>query len=184
MKKGELVIQIEDVQRKAAVYDGRNDGESYKIRINSIRLYGGDSLLHELVHHSRMVDESRDSLLLRTRSKSDTEIVLNRKDRSLEEAATTFEALARQNNYLEPVALGYYGRVFVPKGRNPFKVIQADREPVAGSSEPGSIGLRGTQAKDAVDARFNDSAISNLVLVEYGSRSAKDRLKELERMRE
>jgi len=184
VRKGELVIHIECAFGNAAIYEGKEDGVSYKIHIDPFYLFDGDSLLHELVHHSRMVDESRDNILLRTRSRSYEVVKVSRKDWSLEEAATTLEALTRQDDNVRPVIPGYYGRVFVSKGRNPFRVIKSDRELMTGSAEPGSKGMKGARAKEAVETRFFDSAISNLVLVEYGSRSAKDRLKELERQME
>ena len=42
---------------------------------------------------------------------------------------------------------------------------------------------KGKRARKAVDSKFNDSEISDLVISEFGSKSAKDRLKELERIK-
>ena len=155
--------------------------EGTPVGINSIYLDDGDTLLHELIHHSRMVDESRDSLLLRTRSRSDAQIRIPRNDRSLEEAATILEALARQNDYMEPSVPGYHSDESVSKGRDPFESICNDRTLVAGSAELGSKGLKGMHAKKAVTDNFRCSDISNLILSEHGQISAKDRLDEIEK---
>jgi hypothetical protein len=129
-----------------------------------------------------MVDESRKSILLRTRSRSDVIPKFNHNDRSLEDAATTLESLARQNYYVEPFIPGYYGSGSVSKGRDPFDLIRKDRKLVVGSAEPGSMGLKGMKARNIIDSAFEDSEIKDLIIPEFSDISAKDRLDELKRI--
>ena len=75
--------------------------------------------------------------------------------------------------------LGYYGYRSVSKGRDPLILIRKDRELVAGSAEPGSKGLKGEEAKKAVETKFKRSKIKDLVMPEFSKISAEDRLDEL-----
>jgi len=183
IREGDLIISVEPLPFGiAGVYDGKENGSSYKIHINTLCLDDGDTLLHELIHHSRMVDKSRESILLRSRSISDTVPEFNYDDRSLEDAATTLESLARQSDYVEPFIPGYYSTKSVSKGRDPFDIIRKDRELVTGSAAPGSRGFKGIAARNVVEATFNDSEIKDLIISEFSDISAKDRLDELKRL--
>ena len=107
VEKGGLIISVESLPFEiAGVYYGKEDGEFYKMHINAICLDDGDTLLHELIHHSRMVDRDRKGILLRTRSESDIIPVFNDNDRSLEDAATTIEALTRRMIMSNLICLG------------------------------------------------------------------------------
>jgi len=68
----------------------------------------GGAYLHEIVHHSRMVDDSRDTVLLRTRSNRNDIYDADEIDRSLEEAATVLETLARECPYKQPTVPSYH----------------------------------------------------------------------------
>jgi len=182
VQKGKMVIYVKELPSNiAAVYDGKSDGVNYRLAIDPSLIDDGDSLLHELVHHSRMVDDSRDCIILRSRSKSAAVIEIDPDDRALEEAATILETLARQHGYVEPIVSGYHGDESVSRGRDPFVLIRRDRELVTGSAEPGSKGLKGTRAKKAVKEKFRDSEIKDYVMIKRSPKSAKDRLDELER---
>ena len=185
VKKGDLIISVQPLPLGiAGFYAGKDDGSSYKMYINNICLGDGDTVLHELIHHSRMVDESREGILLRSRSMSDMIPDIIHEDRSLEDAATTLESLARQHNYVEPFDSGYYNSESVSKGCDPLDLIRRDRELVAGSAALGSKGLKGAAARNIVDAMFNDSEIKNLIMPEFSGVSAKDRLDELRRIQD
>ena len=101
VSKGCLLFRIGDLGGDvAAQYWGKRNGDVYIIEIDPKFVDDGGTYLHEIVHHSRMVDDTRDSVLLRTRSKRNDIIFLQTEDdRSLEEAATILETLARETPY-------------------------------------------------------------------------------------
>ena len=178
VSKGSLLFKIADLgDDVAALYWEKKDGKNYTIEIDPKFVDDGGAYLHEIVHHSRMVDDSRTTVLLRTRSKRNDMIFLsNEDDRSLEEAATVLETLARETPYKDPAVPSYHCGPAGMDKKTAFKHIREDRELVAGSAEQGSKGLKGVRAKRAVEEMFNRSHISDLKL---DVRSAKERLKEL-----
>jgi len=185
VKKGGLVISVCDLDSertgKAGGYEGMRNGMSYRIRVDKNHVGDGDTLLHETVHHSRMVDDSRDSPILKSRSKSDKLVSVYPVDVALEEAATVAEALTRQSDYRPPDDSGYYGLVSRSTGKNAKKLIEEDRRMFVGSSAPGSKGLKGQRAKKSVERGFSSSNIKDLNLNRYDRRfpniSAEERLR-------
>jgi len=160
-----------------AQYYAKKDGMRYLIEIDPMFIDDRGTYLHEIVHHSRMVDDSRDTVLLRTRSESDEEVIIkDRDDRSLEEAATVLEALARETPYEEPTDPSYHAHTAYNDIEEGFRQMAEDRKLVAGSAEPGSKGLKGVRAKKAVKDNFARSNISNLT---FGKKSAKEKLGEI-----
>lgn len=183
VKKGGVVVHIDDLpDGYAAIYQGKKDGMSFQITVDPKYVKKtDDSFLHELVHHSRLVDDDREGVLMRSRSSDESLVVVLPDDVSLEEAATVLETLARHTPYDDPEYPSYHGYVGALKGKDPFELIRKDRELVAGSAAPGSKGLRGKRAKNAVKTNFDKSEIKDLVITHVGPKSAKDRLDELTR---
>ncbi|MCL1983849.1 MAG: hypothetical protein FWG58_00435 [Methanomassiliicoccaceae archaeon] len=179
VEKGNMKIIVREIEKNiAAIYLGKSDGGSYKIIVDP-RCIESELFLHELIHHSRMVDDDRQDILIRSRSESDSVIMMHKDDRSLEEAATVLETLARHSPYKDPKVPSYHNRVAASK-EEAFVKIKEDRELVTGTAEEGSEGLKGKEAKDAVTKNFKDSHISDLVIKELSPKTAKDRLNELE----
>ena len=179
--RGGLTVRVQDLPTNyAALYLGKDYGTTYKILIDPAEVReGNDSFLHELIHHSRMVDSDRRGILLRFRSKSPDEFDTPHDDHSLEEAATLLETFARMTPWSRPDYPSYHQAVAIMSGRDAFILIKEDRELVAGSAEPGSKGLKGEEARMAVDRNFEKSNISDLVTIRYSNKSAKDRLNEI-----
>jgi len=160
---------------------GRKYGTTYEILISPEEIYeGNDSFLHELIHHSRMVDDDREGILLRSRSTSRDLFVTPGEDRSLEEAATVLETFARMTPWSRPYHPSYHQAVAVIKGRNPFALIDEDRKLATRSADPGSEGLKGEGARTSVEINFEKSNISFLILPLFSEKSARERLRELE----
>jgi len=178
VSKGGLLFRIGDLGGDvAAQYWGKRNGDVYIIEIDPKFVDDGGTYLHEIVHHSRMGDDTRDSVLLRTRSKRNDIIFLpTEDDRSLEEAATILETLARETPYKDPIVPSYHCGPAGNDKKKAFEHIKEDRESVAGSAEPGSKGLRGLRAKKMVEKMFGRSHISDLRL---DRQTAKERLEEL-----
>jgi len=129
----------------------------YQIKIDPRQVTEGNwFFLHELIHHSRMVDGDRKGVLMRTRNQDSDIIMILPDDASLEEAATMLETLARMTPYTEPGNASYYIHVARKRGRMVYDVIREDRELVAGSAEEGSKGLKGKRAHDAVEKNFKN----------------------------
>jgi len=181
--RGPLAIRVEELRAScAAVYMGRKDGVTYRIKVNPRQISeNNEFFLHELIHHSRMVDGDRESILLRTRSEDTDILLILPEDRSLEEAATMLETLARMTPYSEPLNSSYYFFVARKKGRMVYDLIREDRELIAGSADEGSEGLKGKDARDAVEKNFEKSNISDLLLPPENSKPAKERLDELKK---
>lgn len=180
VKKGGLTIEIKELpDGTAARYYGKRDGMSYRLEVSPEHLDVSGSMLHELVHHSRMVDETRDHILIRSRSKSGKYVLLDPDDVALEEAATIMETLARQSDYVDPDDASYHGYVDSCGNRKGLKFLKEDRELVAGSAEPGSKGIRGRRARKKVIETFEDSNISRLVISQHSQKSAIQRFKEI-----
>ncbi len=186
LSKDGLTVEITRLTGNAGEYHGRSDGMTYRIMVDP-RFLDDDTLLHEMVHHSRMVDKDRKSPLVRTRSESNFRVLVKHQDVSLEEAATVAETAARQGNYVPPDNPHYYGPISRINGKKPYKMIAEDRALFAGSAENGSNGTKGKRAIKAVEDRFDSSHISELNLrdvmirdgIKYPDISAKDRLKTL-----
>jgi hypothetical protein len=178
VSKGEMLFRVRDLPLGTmAQYHAKKDGLRYLIEIDPLFIDDRGTYLHEIVHHSRMVDDSRDTVLLRTRSESIERIVIeNIDDRSLEEAATVIEALARETPYEEPFDPSYHAVTANDDMKEGFRQIAEDRELVAGSAKPGSKGLKGKRARKAVEENFDRSYISNL---RFNKKSAKERLEEI-----
>lgn len=188
MFKNGMTIEIVDLKgRCAGEYRGRVDGMTYLIRVDPDYLDDGDTLLHEMVHHARLTDSKRGSLLTKTRSKDKNTVRVMLNDVSLEEAATVSEALARQGDYKQPTNSGYYGILSRQKKKDPSVIIAADRELYAGSAKTGSEGLKGQRAIRSVEKNFDKSNIADLNLkdvpredrIKFPDKIARDRLKEI-----
>lgn len=174
------IVKLKD--NVAGEYHGRKDGMSHLIRIDPRYVDDGDTLLHEAVHHARLVDAKRGKTLTKMRSRDPHRVAVHRDDVALEEAATVSETLARQRNYKQPNNAGYHA--LVPKnGKDAKTMISEDRELYAGSSETGSTGLRGQRAIASVEKNFDKSNIANLNLkgLGYPDVSAKRRLAQLKK---
>ena len=179
VEKGLMKIIVQDVGDKiAASYMGKKDGIHYKIVVNP-KCVESELFLHELIHHSRMVDDSRKNVIVKSRSNNDAALVINRNDRSLEEATTMLEMLARCSPYKPPNVRSYYNRL-PGTDEEKFDMIRRDRELVAGTAETGSKGLTGDAAKESVIKNFRESNIKDLVIAERSLISAIERLNELE----
>ncbi|MCL2712668.1 MAG: hypothetical protein FWD37_05305 [Methanomassiliicoccaceae archaeon] len=176
--KGDLIFRVTELPESVmAQYLGKKEKNTYVIEIDPEFIDNGITYLHEVIHHSRLVDDSRRTVLLRTRNeRDDTTLIKNTDERTLEEAATILETLARSTPYEEPMVTSYYYLVASKNKARGFVLIKEDRELVAGSAEPGSKGLKGEHAKKAVEDNFETSHISNLRLEK---KTAKERLKEL-----
>lgn len=180
ISKEGVTIEITDID-DAGQYHGKRDGMTYLIRVNPDFL-DDDTLLHETIHHSRMVDPSRKTKLTSSRSKSRERVIMIDKDVSLEEAATVAETAVRQGGYTASKNPSYYGILSKDKKTDPFEMMREDRILLAGSSEVGSSGLKGKRAISSVERNFENSHISDLNLKGYNKlpdKKAKDRLKEL-----
>ena len=179
VSKGDLLFRVTgQPENVAAQYFAKEDGQAYVIEIDPSFVDDGGTYLHEIVHHSRMVDDSRDTLLLRTRSVRNDIYDADEIDRPLEEASTVLETLARESPYRQPAVPSYHDYTAGGDENEAFKQIRADRERVAGSAETGSKGLKGARAKNAVEKNFENSHISELRL-DDGGPSAKERLNDI-----
>jgi len=164
-KEGGMVIYFDSSlpRNAAASYRGKEENDAFQIRINP--RYANiidETVLHELVHHSRLVDPSREGTLLRSRSIEKDIIAIYDHDQALEEAATVLETLARQSNYF-PDNDSYHAYVINPDRMSIEELVKHDRELVAGSSKLGSSGKKGKYATNAVEKGFKDSKIKWLV---------------------
>lgn len=181
-KNGMTVEIVKLKEGVAGEYHGRKDGMSHLIRIDPENVGDGDTLLHEAVHHARLMDPKRKKILTKSRSLHPERIAVNKKDVSLEEAATVSETLARQRDYQQPSNAGYYGIVH-KNGKNAKIMISEDRNLYAGSSETGSNGLKGQRAITSVEKNFDKSNIADLNLKDLGypDVSARERLTDVEK---
>ncbi len=187
ISKEGMTIEITDLpEGYAGQYYGRNDDITYLIKVDP-RFLDDDTLLHEMVHHSRLVDKDRTSTLVKSMSKSNAKILVNPRDVSLEEAATVAETTVRQGDYIQPKDPHYYGPISKINKKDPYAMIVEDRVLFAGSAEEGSRGIRGKRALTAVEQNFDKSHISDLNLKDvrydgkyiYPDVTAKKRLKEV-----
>ena len=178
VSKGELLFRVkEQPVGVMAQYYAKEDSVRYLIEIDPMFIDDRGTYLHEIVHHSRMVDDSRKTVLLKTRSESNEKIIIkDRDDRSLEEAATVLEAIARETPYEEAICPSYHAHTADNDVEEGFRQLAEDRKLVAGSAEPGSKGLKGVRAKKAVEKNFDRSNISNL---KFGKKSAREKLEEM-----
>jgi len=184
VKRGGLVITFSDLGKNvAAQYSGKADGMAYKIVVNPDFIDDRNSYLHEIVHHSRLVDDDRKSVLLQTRSTDKNKSLVRISsvdDRSLEEAATVLESLARETPYKESIFPSYHADTAKNDLLVAHRQIKADRELVAGSAEEGSKGFKGVRAKKKVESEFHRSHISSLKL---DNLTAKQKLEELSKQK-
>ena len=184
VKKGGITVHVVDLPGdNAAIYKGKSNGMSYQIFVDP-KYIDDDSFLHEVVHHSRMVDDGRSGILIKSRSSNDQTVRILTDDVALEEAATILETLARCSPYTPTIDVSYHALVANGKTKKEWEKdardkIEQDRELVAGSASPGSKGLRGKRAKDSVEKNFDRSNISNLIIAKRSPKSAKQRLREL-----
>ncbi|MDR1404655.1 MAG: hypothetical protein LBJ20_03710 [Candidatus Methanoplasma sp.] len=160
-----LVITITDEMPAGVLGStlGKRGGMAYNIRVRPDVIDDGETILHELVHQSRLVDPKRDDVLLKTRSISRDEILVPCDQMALEEAATVAETAARKQNYKPPKTDTYYG--FMGRWRktkNPADMIREDREIMAGSADEGSSGLRGQKAIKSLIKNFDKTNIKGL----------------------
>ncbi|MDD2627121.1 MAG: hypothetical protein PHI87_06205 [Candidatus Methanomethylophilus sp.] len=187
ISKDGMTIEVTDLPRSyAGQYYGKSDGITYLIKVDPNYL-DDDTLLHETVHHARLVDKGRGSNLVKSRSVYPDRVGVRGNDMALEEAATVAETHARQGDYRVSSNPHYYGLIMDDKGKDAFVMMKEDRELFAGTSETGSKGLRGKRALKAVEVNFDKSNISDLNLKgissgkggNYPDKYAKDRLKEI-----
>ncbi|HKM13724.1 MAG TPA: hypothetical protein VJY42_02235 [Candidatus Methanomethylophilaceae archaeon] len=181
MFKNGMTVEIAKLRSGVAgEYHGRKDGMSHLIRIDPRSIDDGDTLLHEAVHHARLMDSKRKGALTKSRSLHPERIAMDKKDVALEEAATVSETLARQRNYQQPNNAGYYDLV-PKKGKDVRTMISEDRKLYAGSAETGSTGLKGQRAIKSIEKNFEESNIADLNLkgLGYPSVSARGRLKNI-----
>ena len=159
---------------RAAQYRGMDNGMSYAIDVDPKTIQDPDSLLHELVHHSRLVDKNREGILTKSRSQDGREIKMRAEDLALEEAATVSETLTRMTPYRKARDASYHGLVGRKKGKDPFRLIEEDRRLFVGSSVEGEKGFRGKKALKSVERNFEDSHIKDLTLPQIEAMGIKE----------
>jgi extradiol dioxygenase family protein len=94
-----MTIEVTDLPRSyAGQYYGKSVGITYLIKVDPNYL-DDDTLLHETVHHARLVDKGRGSNLVKSRSVYPDRVGVRGNGMALEEAATVAETHARQGDY-------------------------------------------------------------------------------------
>ncbi len=149
---GLVIMEANPGARADGCYFGRQTGidtPTIYIRNSS----GEDTVTHEMIHHARASDPRRTDIS-KTPEKYDADGYLIPEScvyTNLEEAATVAESTLRTR---QPTAnVGYYSKL---KG-DPRELYNADRKLLTNGTP-----LRGKRAVDRVNAKFEDTAISQL----------------------
>jgi len=161
-----VLIEISPLEPGVAgAYYGKVKGGYHLVRIDP-KSVNADTVVHELVHHLRVVDQDRKSPLLRQRP-------YEGKDKDLEEAATTAESITRHKPYAWE-SVGYYhliedGRKKSHLDRGLFTNQEVRVDPdgqirIESNRHLIEKALRGKRALKSVDKNFVRSNIGHLNL--------------------
>ena len=179
-KYGGVEVRIEERNDGiAGVYERKRDGILIP-RIGLIPNARDDQIVHEFVHHLRTVDNRRKGIT-RTAHPADIRGGLIESDeywdnlydfKNIEESATTAETTARRRSF-DKVS-NYYSKVphNEPRSNDPKLLYMDDRILLAGTEDED---LRGDEATDAVNDKFDRTHISNAkIFSDQVDRNAKE----------
>jgi hypothetical protein len=159
-------IYITDLSGAAGEYHGKSFGGNYLVKLDRRNGIDADTVVHELTHHLRAVDEKREDPLIKARKG------YIGKDRDLEEAATVAETMARHKPYDFRGNTGYYsklrdGRTKMSEDRGTFtrKEVVKDANgtiPEKSNEDLVLAGRKGKRALKATEDGWKGSNIAHL----------------------
>lgn len=161
-------IYITDLRGASGEYHGRTMDGSYVIKIDRRTGTNAETVDHEMIHHLRAVDETREDPLVQGRKS------YIGKDRDLEEAATVAETQARHKPYEFQKQMGYYALLKKPVNQKAEDRGLFTKQEVK-KTETGNIhlmenpelvqsGRKGKRALKATKDGFESSHIAHLSL--------------------